>query len=67
MSAGVGGTGVGQASGGGGTLAVGYAVHHNRNFDIDLQLRATHGSFEPPDGAFEGVDTFVGLVGFKWY
>ena len=66
-SASVGGTGVGTETGGGGTLAAGYEFHHDRAFAMDFQLRATHGSFHPANEKLEGVNTFVGLVGFHWY
>jgi len=62
-----GATGTGVETGGGGTLAVGYEVHQNRNFGMDLQLRATHGSFRPEDDDFDGVDAYVGVLGFHWY
>jgi len=64
----LGGSGSGFQQGGGGTLAVGYEVHHERGFSMDVQLRATHGSFDSNAlGQVTGVDSFVGLLGFRWY
>ncbi len=59
------GAGSGPETGGGGTLAVGWDFHHGRRHGMDLQLRASHGSFDDDD--FDGVDAFVGLVGVHWY
>jgi hypothetical protein len=66
-SSALGATGFGVETGGGGTFAAGYEFHHDRNFAMDLELRATHGSFHPSDEALEGVDSFVGTVGAHWY
>ncbi len=65
-SVGIGGAGVNADTGGGGTLAVGYQVHHKRGFGVDVQLRASHGSFDGNDN-LTGVDSFVALVGLNWF
>ncbi len=59
------GAGSGLETGGGGTLAVGWDFHHGRRHGLDLQLRASHGSFHDQD--LDGVDAFVGMVGVHWY
>jgi hypothetical protein len=66
-SASIGGAGFGAEMGGGGTLAAGWEFHHDRNFVMDLELRATHGSFEPKDESLDGIDSYVALVGMSWY
>jgi len=66
-SLGFGGTGFALETGGGGTLAVGYEFPYARHASVDVQVRATHGSFHPSDDRFEGVDVFGALVGFHWY
>ena len=67
VSLGLGGSGVGRESGGGGTLAVGYEFPYSRHATLDLEARATHISFHPTDDRFAGVDMFGALVGFKWF
>jgi hypothetical protein len=59
--------GEGETSGGGMTLAGGYEFHHNRNFAMDVQVRATHGEFDTEDGGTFGVDNYAVLIGFNWY
>jgi len=59
--------GAGVETGGGGTLAVGYEFHQRGNFAMDVQLRATHGSYHPAGGEFSGADAFTGVVGAHWY
>jgi hypothetical protein len=53
--------------GGGGTLGAGYEFHQNGNFNMDIQLRVSHASFDQDDGTNIGIDTFAGLVGVNWY
>lgn len=62
----LGGTGLAFDIGGGMTVAAGYQLHHDRNFSIDAQLRATHGDFGGND-KFDAVDSYVALLGFNWY
>lgn len=59
--------GSGEATGGGGTLAVGYEFHHDGSFAMDAHLRATHGSFEGEAGESVGIDSFSGGIGVVWY
>lgn len=55
------------STGGGGTLAVAYELHHRRNRALAIELRATHGSFHEEDGEAFAMNTFTGAVGWYWY
>jgi len=62
----LGGTDLSFDMGGGMTVAAGHQLHHDRNFSIDAQLRATHGDFKGND-RFDAMDSYVALLGVNWY